>query len=172
MTSKRNKNKKGGWKTAFQVTRQGIEPWTPTLRVSCSTSWASESFAFAVIQKGFEPLTHRLEICCSIQLSYWTNPAWLVAFSGCKDRNIFHSKKFFLINLANFTFESAFFMWGESVFYGKVALHIIICVFSFLQFLFAGGRDWGRFRFAGGRDWGRFLFAGGRDWGRFRYAPP
>ena len=23
---------------AFQVTRQGIEPWTPTLRVSCSTS--------------------------------------------------------------------------------------------------------------------------------------
>ena len=30
-------NKKGGQKTAF-VLPQGLEPWTPTLRVSCSTN--------------------------------------------------------------------------------------------------------------------------------------
>ena len=30
-------NKKGGLKTAF-VLPQGLEPWTPTLRVSCSTN--------------------------------------------------------------------------------------------------------------------------------------
>ena len=27
------------------VPPQGLEPWTPTLRVSCSTNWAKEAFA-------------------------------------------------------------------------------------------------------------------------------
>ena len=32
---------------AFSVPPQGLEPWTPTLRVSCSTNWAKEAFAGA-----------------------------------------------------------------------------------------------------------------------------
>ena len=34
--------------------------------------------AFSVIRLGFEPKTHSLEGCCSIQLSYRTNPDFLV----------------------------------------------------------------------------------------------
>ena len=34
--------------------------------------------AINVIRLGFEPKTHSLEGCCSIQLSYRTNPYWLL----------------------------------------------------------------------------------------------
>ena len=51
--------------------------------------------AFKVIRLGFEPKTHSLEGCCSIQLSYRTDPYWLLTYngvdvkSGCKDSDYF-----------------------------------------------------------------------------------
>ena len=59
------------YQTVF-VLPQGLEPWTPTLRVSCSTNWAREAllqyfkgaFAF-VLPQGLEPWTPTLRVSCS-----------------------------------------------------------------------------------------------------------
>ncbi len=71
-------------KCDLPVIRVGLEPTTPTLKVLCSTCWASESpvkiksreafyFLFCwALQDGLEPTTPWLTVRCSNQLSYWS----------------------------------------------------------------------------------------------------
>ena len=42
----------------LQVPPQGLEPWTPTLRVSCSTNWAKEASLFLIASANLRHLFH------------------------------------------------------------------------------------------------------------------
>ena len=67
-----------------------------------------------VIRAGFEPTTHSLEGCCSIQLSYRTDPYFLLFYasavfkSGCKD-NVLLSIFKILVDIIAYCFRPAGF---------------------------------------------------------------
>ena len=68
--------------------RQGFEPWTPWLRVRCSTNWASGAYikmyvklsdlclmTSQVHRQGFEPWTPWLRVRCSTN---WASGAYII----------------------------------------------------------------------------------------------
>ena len=67
-------------KTVLLMRLQGLEPWTPWLRVRCSTNWASGAYIkllqalnLQVHRQGFEPWTPWLRVRCSTN---WAKSAY------------------------------------------------------------------------------------------------
>ena len=85
------------------VTRLGLEPRTPSLKVMCSTNWAIESVANwrkNVTRLGLEPRTPSLKVMCSTN---WAIESFSFLQCGCKYKTLlFIFQSNFIINLAFF----------------------------------------------------------------------